>query len=87
MNRTAPLADRYQHLEAEHKVAEAELFREAFEQAGWLERPAASLLGIPRSTFKRRLEHYPEIRDEAAAARRAMGYTTGNPEIWAKANR
>jgi hypothetical protein len=82
---SSTLAERLRALELEHHVSRGELFRQALEQAGWLEQAAAGLLEIPRSTFKRQLwEKYPDLAKEAAAARAAMGYTTGNPELWAK---
>jgi len=52
--------------------------RLALEVAGWLERPAAELLGMSKTGFRHLVDKHG-LRGELEAAREAMGYSRGRP--------
>lgn len=82
-HRRAPTATaagrRYNEALDAHEEADAiekDAVRMALETAGWLERPAAELLGLSKTAFRHLVTKHG-LRGEYDAARAAMGYTTG----------
>lgn len=59
---------------------EEKAYRAALEACDWFEAPAADVLGVKRSAFKKALStRFKKLGDEAARKREDAGYKGGNP--------